>query len=151
MLFGWALSVLARSTETLSSSYSGDRIADASKRVTLANLRGTLISSAKIVFNWKIMCLYPMFYNANIFYSYQQNNVNGATFNLRTRSLNGALYWIAQMVAGLLLGAVLDIGALKRRTRSVTGWSVLFVTCMAVWGGGYAFQMWNDERTKAGP
>jgi hypothetical protein len=31
---------------------------------------------------------------ANIPYSYQQNVVNGATFTIRSRSLNSALYWV---------------------------------------------------------
>lgn len=69
--------------------------------------------------NWRILLLIPAFFCANFFYSYQQNTVNGmhhlcyyiyiiipfsmdrpgATFTLRTRSLNGAMYWIAQMVS----------------------------------------------------
>jgi len=108
------------------------------------------VQTAKIVFDWRIMCLYPMFFNANVFYSYQQNNVNGQTFNLRTRSLNGALYWIAQMFGGLLMGLVLDYGRLGRKARALAGWAVLFVTGMAIWGGGYKFQLWNDQRLRQG-
>ncbi|KAG6852394.1 hypothetical protein C0991_012427, partial [Blastosporella zonata] len=48
--------------------------------------------------DWRIWLLIPAFFCANFFYSYQQNSVNGATFTLRARSLNGAMYWIAQMV-----------------------------------------------------
>lgn len=150
MLFGWALSVFVCSTESLSSKYRGARIAQESKAVTWGNLRESVLQTAKIVFNWRIMCLYPMFFNANVFYSYQQNNVNGQTFNLRTRSLNGALYWIAQMFGGLLMGLILDLGKLDRKARALTGWAVLFITGMAIWGGGYKFQLWNDERLRHG-
>ncbi|EXJ77552.1 hypothetical protein A1O3_09779 [Capronia epimyces CBS 606.96] len=154
MLFGWALSLLVSSTETLSTKYHGSRIPTASKTLNWANVRSSVGQAIKIIFDWKIMCLYPMFYNANVFYSYQQNNVNGMTFNLRTRSLNGALYWIAQMVGGLLMGVVLDLHLrqrqLNRRTRAQIGWAILFVTGMAIWGGGYRFQVWDDRRLKQG-
>lgn len=150
MLFGWALSVFVCSTESLSSKYRGSRIADESKAVNWTNLRGSVLQMLSIIFDWKTVCLYPMFFNANVFYSYQQNNVNGMTFNLRTRSLNGALYWIAQMFGGLLMGVILDYGKLGRRARAQTGWAILFVTGMVIWGGGYKFQVWNDERLRQG-
>ncbi|OGM49411.1 UNC93-like protein [Aspergillus bombycis] len=150
MLFGWALSVFVCSTESLSRKYHGSRISQDSKTLNWANLKRTATETVKIVFDWRVMCLYPMFYNANVFYSYQQNTVNGMTFNLRTRSLNGALYWIAQMVGGLLMGSVLDLKGINRRSRACIGWAVLFVTGMAIWGGGYKFQLWNDQRMRLG-
>ncbi|GAB1192963.1 hypothetical protein APSETT444_002164 [Aspergillus pseudonomiae] len=150
MLFGWALSVFVCSTESLSRKYHGSRISQDSKALNWSNLQRTAMETVKIVFDWRVMCLYPMFYNANVFYSYQQNTVNGKTFNLRTRSLNGALYWIAQMVGGLLMGSVLDLKGINRRARAWIGWGVLFVTGMAIWGGGYKFQLWNDQRMALG-
>jgi Major Facilitator Superfamily len=150
MLFGWALSLLVCSSESLNRNYHGQRIDKESKVFRWSNVKASVIQTAKIVLDWKIACLYPMFFNANVFYSYQQNNVNGETFNLRTRSLNGALYWIAQMVAGLLIGYVLDFQGLNRRTRAILGWAVLFVTGMVIWGGGYQFQVWQDARLKEG-
>lgn len=92
----------------------------------------------------------PLFFSANVFYSYQQNNVNGLTFNIRTRSLNGALYWIAQMLGGLIIGLILDMPWFNRGMRARIGWLVLFVTGMAIWGGGYAFQVWENDRLAAG-
>lgn len=82
----------------------------------------------------------PMFFCANVFYSYQQNVLNGETFDLRTRSLNGALYWLAQMFGGLAIGMVLDM-RVSRPLRAKIGWVVLFVVGFVVWGGGYAFQV----------
>jgi MFS family permease len=81
MLFGWALSVLVCSTESLSEKYHGHRIAQESKAFNFGNLKSTVIQVLRIVFDWRNLCLYPMFYNANVFYSYQQNDVNGLTFN----------------------------------------------------------------------
>ncbi|ORX90814.1 hypothetical protein K493DRAFT_304583 [Basidiobolus meristosporus CBS 931.73] len=40
----------------------------------------------------------PLFISSNWFYSYQFGAVNGVLFNLRTRSLNNALYWGSQML-----------------------------------------------------
>lgn len=146
MLFGWGLSLFVSPAESLSRKYSGTRISEESRRLKWVNLKATIVQTLKIVFNWKIMCLYPMFFNANVFYSYQQNDVNGMTFNLRTRSLNSALYWIAQMFGGLLMGYILDIKRINRRTRAQIGWTILFVTGMVIWGGGYKFQIWADNR-----
>ncbi|GKT93009.1 MFS transporter [Colletotrichum tofieldiae] len=78
----------------------------------------------------------PLFFCANVFYSYQQNNVNGMTFNIRTRSLNGALYWMAQMFGGLLIGLLLDLPMLERPGRARLGWILLFVTGMVIWAAG---------------
>lgn len=100
--------------------------------------------------NWRVLSMLPLFFCANVFYSYQQNDVNGMTFNIRTRSLNGALYWIAQMLGGLIIGVLLDIPGVKRPLRAIIGWVFLFVTGMAIWGGGYAFQKWDDNRMAKG-
>lgn len=59
---------------------------------------------------------------------YQQNYVNGETFNIRSRSLNGAFYWIAQMLGGLIIGVILDLPFLSRPNRARVGWAFLFVT-----------------------
>ncbi|KAI7975401.1 hypothetical protein EIK77_006357 [Talaromyces pinophilus] len=100
--------------------------------------------------DWRVICMLPLFFSANVFYSYQQNEVNGMNFNIRTRSLNGSLYWIAQMLGGLIMGCLLDMPWLTRRWRAVAGWVTLFVTGMVVWGGGYKFQLWSTHRIAHG-
>ncbi|KAM3452388.1 hypothetical protein MY3296_004544 [Beauveria thailandica] len=150
MLFGWALSGLVVSAEHLSAKYTGTRMTREAKQVTWASMRDTLAETAMVVLSWSNLCLYPMFFTANVFYSYQQNNVNGSTFTLRTRSLNGALYWMAQMLGGLLMGIVLDSGSLQKPARARAGWLLLLVSGMAIWGGGYRFQLWNDARMRLG-
>ena len=112
------------------------------------------LSIAKLTFkticDWRVLSMLPLFFCANVFYSYQQNTVNGMTFNIRSRSLNGALYWIAQMFGGLIMGFLLDVPGLNRQWRARLNWLFLFVTGMAIWGGGYAFQLWYDRRVAEG-
>ncbi|XWW96343.1 hypothetical protein V2A60_004316 [Cordyceps javanica] len=150
MLFGWTLSALVLSSGDLSTKYTGTRIRHETQRMSWKSIRSTLVETAKVILSWRNLCLYPMFFTANVFYSYQQNNVNGTTFTLRTRSLNGALYWMAQMFGGLLMGFVLDSSFSRKATRARTGWLVLLVSGMAIWGGGYKFQLWNDARMSRG-
>lgn len=100
----------------------------------------------KMASDWRMLCLIPLFFSANVFYSYQQNEVNGSNFNIRTRSLNGALYWLAQMVGGLIMGVLLDLPRVSRPQRARIGWVFLFTTGMCIWGGGYVFQKWSSHR-----
>lgn len=88
-----------------------------------------------------ILCLFPMFFASNWFYTYQFNDVNLAQFNTRTRALNNTLYWTAQIVGATVFGFALDITRLRRTTRAVAAWVALFVLTFAIWGGGYAFQV----------
>ncbi|KIW71220.1 hypothetical protein PV04_03409 [Phialophora macrospora] len=145
MLFGWGLGIFICSP----------------RRIQLAQLhaavetekhswKATIDIAVKTMASWRVFCMLPLFFCANVFYSYQQNQVNGMTFNIRTRSLNGALYWIAQMLGGLLIGVILDLPFHSRPMRARVGWVVLFVTGMSIWGGGYAFQKWQDRRLAAG-
>jgi len=87
-----------------------------------------------------VICLFPMFFASNWFYTYQFQDVNLAQFNTRTRALNNTLYWFAQMLGALLFGCALDFSRIRRTTRAKIAWVVMFVLTFAVWGGGYVFQ-----------
>ncbi|KAK1992740.1 hypothetical protein LX36DRAFT_731743 [Colletotrichum falcatum] len=78
--------------------------------------------------NWRVACMLPLFFCANVFYSYQQNDMFG----------------------GLLIGLLLDLPMLERPGRARLGWVLLFVTGMATWGDGYQFQRWQDARHAQG-
>lgn len=100
-----------------------------------------LFALGKLLWNEpKIYLMFPMFFASNWFYTYQFNDFNAGRFNLRTRSLNSLIYWLAQMFGAIVFGTVLDLTFLRRSTRSRIGWTILFVLGMAIWGGGYAFQ-----------
>lgn len=103
--------------------------------------------TVRIMSDWKVLCMLPLFFTANVFYPYQQNVVNGQTFTIRTRSLNGALYWSAQIFGGLFIGLILDLSGLNRQIRARIGWILLFVSGFIIWGGGYAFQKWSSENS----
>ncbi|KAF3986003.1 hypothetical protein FT663_04720 [Candidozyma haemuli var. vulneris] len=89
----------------------------------------------------KIYFMFPMFCASNWFYTYQFNNFNAARFNVRTRSLNGLLYWLTQMVGAIVIGFLLDWKRFKRPMRAKLGWIVIFLFGMATWGGGLKFQL----------
>lgn len=101
-----------------------------------------LFNLAKLLWNEpKIFLMFPMFFASNWFYTYQFNDFNAGRFNLRTRSLNSLIYWLAQMVGAIIFGSILDFPKFSRSMRSKIGWCVLLVLGMAIWGGGYAFQI----------
>ncbi|KAF2226459.1 major facilitator superfamily domain-containing protein [Elsinoe ampelina] len=92
-----------------------------------------------------IICLFPMFFASNWFYTYQFNGVNLARFNTRTRALNNVLYWFSQIIGAFIFGYGLDVQALRRSVRAKIAWIALFVITMVVWGGGFAFQNGIDR------
>jgi MFS family permease len=141
MAFGWFLGIFICAPSKVRMS----ELRESGEKEHLS-FRDEVKLSIRTITNWRVACMLPLFFCANIFYSYQQNNVNGYTFNIRTRSLNSALYWMAQMAGGLVMGALLDLKGLSRKHRGMLGWAVLFVTGMAIWGGGYAFEKWEDVR-----
>ncbi|VUC35950.1 unnamed protein product [Clonostachys rosea] len=145
MIFGWALGLLLCSPSRI-------RLAQLHKAVETEKrtVKGVLQMAASTLLKWRVICMIPLFFSANVFYSYQQNNVNGLTFNIRTRSLNSALYWMAQMLGGMLIGFILDTPWLERPARARLGWAFLLATGMAIWGGGYAFELWHEDRMSHG-
>lgn len=89
----------------------------------------------------KIYFMFPMFAASNWFYTYQFNDVNAARFTIRTRSLNSLLYWLSQMIGAVILGSILDLKCFKRSTRARIGFAIVFISGMAIWGGGLKFQL----------
>ncbi|KAL2012768.1 hypothetical protein VTN00DRAFT_293 [Thermoascus crustaceus] len=90
--------------------------------------------------DYYIVLLWPMFLASNWFTAYQFNVVNGAYFNIRTRSLNSILYWLSQMIGAFVFGQLLDFPGVRRTIRAKANLVLLFAITMGVWGGGYAFQ-----------
>jgi hypothetical protein len=75
--------------------------------------------------DWYIVLLFPMFFASNFFYTYQPNDVNLARFTIRTRALNGTLYWLMQIVGAGIFGYLLDLPMLKRTMRAKLSLAVL--------------------------
>merc|ERR1711870_95840 len=64
-----------------------------------------------------------LFFFASIwFYTYNFSGFNARQFNMRTRGLNSAVFWGAQMLAAFLVGRVLDaqIPPIKRARNGMT-------------------------------
>jgi hypothetical protein len=93
-----------------------------------------------------ILLMFPMFFASNIFYTYQENDMNNLYFNPRTRCLNGLLYWLAQIFGASLFGFCLDIASVRRSVRAKVSFIVLCVFTFAIWGGGYAWQSKQPSR-----
>ncbi|RYP73116.1 hypothetical protein DL770_007840 [Monosporascus sp. CRB-9-2] len=96
-----------------------------------------------------VVALFPMFFASNIFYTYQQNNMNGPHFNVRTRALNNLLYWLAQIIGAVLMGYALDFPKLRRSLRAKASFGILFALTFVIWGGGYKYQMQRVDRETA--
>ncbi|KAE8330460.1 major facilitator superfamily domain-containing protein [Aspergillus sergii] len=90
--------------------------------------------------DYYIVLMFPLFLSSNWFYGYHFNSVNGAYFNVRTRSLNSCLYWLMQMVGAFVFGFTLDMKFFSRSMRAKINFVLLFLLTLGVWGGGYAFQ-----------
>lgn len=94
-----------------------------------------------------IILLFPMFFSSNIFYTYQNNAMNAAHFNPRTRALNNLLYWLAQIVGAVVNGYALDIQGVRRSVRAKASFVVLFVLTFLIWGLGWWWQEQQVSRT----
>jgi len=92
-----------------------------------------------------IILLFPMFLASNWFYTYHFTEINAAYFNVRTRALNGVVYYIMQIVGAYIFGYALDMKGVRRTTRAKLVWAVLFATIMIIWGFGYMFQKTYDR------
>lgn len=87
-----------------------------------------------------IVCLFPMFFVSNFFYTYQFNGVNQARFTVRADALNNLFYWFFQIVGAFGTGFLLDRLPLRRSTRAWCALLGLFIYTMVVWGGGQVFE-----------
>jgi len=88
-----------------------------------------------------ILLLFPMFFASNYFYTWQFNDYNGALFNIRARGLNNFVYWTSQIFGSWMIGyIVLDAQRLRRRTRAIIGWSIVFALVFVVHGWAYSYQ-----------
>ncbi|KAI2602652.1 MFS general substrate transporter [Hypoxylon sp. NC1633] len=92
-----------------------------------------------------VIALFPMFFSSNIFYTYQQNGLNGAHFNVRARSLNNLLYWLSQIFGAVIVGYALDT-KVRRSLRAKASFVFLFALTFIIWGGGYAWQRQQVSR-----
>lgn len=87
-----------------------------------------------------ILLFFPAFFASNYFYPYQFNTFNLDNFTIRTRSLNNALYWIAEIIGAYIAGYALDSTRIRRSLRAKVATAVLLVLTFALWSGAYRWQ-----------
>jgi MFS family permease len=103
---------------------------------TLVNLvapkspREEFADVASVIFDRNMLMLSILFFGSNFFYTYMFDGVNGFIFNLRTRGLNSALYWAAQMVGAILIGWIVDNRSRWKEIgqRALVGFTVLTIS-----------------------
>ncbi|KAI9025972.1 major facilitator superfamily domain-containing protein [Phycomyces nitens] len=122
----------------------GSKIAIAKSAHWTKEVKGALM----IWKEWRMMALIPAFLASNWFYAYQFR-INAIYFDPSTRALNDLMYWAFQIVGSILLGFLLDYQGMSRRGRGLVGLAIIFAIVMAVWAGGFAFQLTfsNDFNT----
>lgn len=105
--------------------------------------------SLKASVNPNMLLLSVLFISSNFFYTYQFNFVNGSLFTMRTRGLNSALYWMAQMVAAYVIGLLLDRRGATKRSRGVAAWLFVLLSFGLAWACGvwlqYGFEGGYDK------
>ena len=108
-----------------------------------------------------IILLFPMFFASNWFYTWREsltvypraqltyvkmaghiefNGYNSALFNIRARSLNNFVYWMAQIIGSISIGFLLDQRTLSRRLRAFSGWAILMVMVLVVHIWAFMYQ-----------
>ncbi|EPQ53683.1 hypothetical protein GLOTRDRAFT_45430 [Gloeophyllum trabeum ATCC 11539] len=87
-----------------------------------------------------VIMLFPMFFASIWYYTWQFNDYNGTLFNIRARSLNNLVYWLAQIFGSLIVGLILDCTRLTRRHRAFIGWTILLFLVFFVHGWAYVYQ-----------
>lgn len=112
--------------------------------VAHASWKDELKGAANVWREWRMVALFPAFLASNWFYSYQFR-VNSVYFDSSTRALNGTMYWGMQIFASLAIGALLDYQGMKRRTRGLLALTIMFCIILAVWIGGFIFQLTFDN------
>ncbi|KAF9930999.1 hypothetical protein FBU30_011004 [Linnemannia zychae] len=106
-----------------------------------AGVRAEFKAILSVFCDWRMLLLIPAFFFSNFSYTYQFNDFNGFNFNIRTRSLNSIIFWVAQIVGALVFGHLLDRLPWKRPKRAMLGLWIVAVLFMATWLGAFMVQV----------
>lgn len=101
----------------------------------------------KLVRDWRMIALFPMFFSSNYFYAYQ-GAITVKLFNGRTRALIALLEGIGQVLGSIVIGQLTDNLPFGRRKRALVSTLLVMVFNCVVWGCGLAFQLqFNRDST----
>ncbi|KAF9948024.1 hypothetical protein BGZ72_010002 [Mortierella alpina] len=127
-------------------------VRDNGEPVTVAKFAGLKAEGMAIlsVFcDWRMLLLIPAFFFSNFSYTYQFNDFNGFNFNIRTRSLNSLIFWVAQIIGALVIGYLLDRIPVKRPKRAKLGLLFIALLFMATWIAALMMQLKHKWERKA--
>ncbi|KAI0327635.1 MFS general substrate transporter [Cubamyces sp. BRFM 1775] len=100
-----------------------------------------VVGMMRLLKDWRMLALVPMFFASNYFYAYQ-GAVNAKRFDGPTRALNATLEGAGAIVGALMIGYfVLDIKYLHRRARGYLGLATVVVLVVIVWSVGLSWQV----------
>ncbi|KAH8694312.1 membrane transporter [Talaromyces proteolyticus] len=107
---------------------------------TATEFRSEFKGCVKLLKDWRIVALIvPMI--ATEMSSALIPTLSAYSFNLRTRSLNGVLFWAIQIPATFLYGLVLDNSRFRRRVRGLTALSIALVMVIISWTLSFIIQV----------
>ncbi|KAF9972623.1 DUF895 domain membrane protein [Actinomortierella ambigua] len=107
-------------------------------------VRAETVAILSVFCDWRMLLLIPAFFFSNFSYTYQFNDFNGSSFNIRTRSLNSVLFWISQIIGALVIGYVLDRAPYRRPKRAMLGLALILLLFMGTWIGAFLSQVKNQ-------
>ncbi|PCH44645.1 hypothetical protein WOLCODRAFT_105438 [Wolfiporia cocos MD-104 SS10] len=106
--------------------------------------REEIVGMWRMLRDWRVLALLPMWFASNYFYAYQ-GALNTARFDGATRALNAVLEGAGAIIGALLIGIfVLDSPfprlQVARRTRGYLGLGAVALATCGVWACGVAWQ-----------
>ncbi|KAG0206353.1 hypothetical protein BGX28_002207 [Mortierella sp. GBA30] len=114
-----------------------------------AGLKAEGLAILSVFCDWRMLLLIPAFFFSNFSYTYQFNDFNGFNFNIRTRSLNSLIFWVAQIIGALGIGYLLDRIPVKRPKRAKLGLLVIALLFMSTWIAALMVQLKHKWERKA--
>ncbi|KAF9359747.1 hypothetical protein BGX26_011520 [Mortierella sp. AD094] len=114
-----------------------------------SGLKAEGLAILSVFCDWRMLLLIPAFFFSNFSYTYQFNDFNGFTFNIRTRSLNSIIFWVAQIIGALVIGYLLDRMPVRRPKRAMIGLLFIALLFMATWIAALIVQLKHRWERKA--
>jgi len=82
-----------------------------------------------------------LFFSSNFYYTYVFQSVNGKLHTARTRGLNSAFFWAAQMVGSVLFAKTVDQERLTVYKRARRGFFLVLIVMSVSWALGIYLQL----------
>lgn len=102
--------------------------------------RAEFIELGKLMRDWRMWALFPMFFASNYFYAYQ-GAITANLFNGRTRALTSLLTGVGSVLGSIVIGQLTDNLPWGRRKRALASTIIVIIFNCVVWGCGLGFQV----------